>query len=419
MSAINLDIRKLGAEGDGIAETANGPVYVPFSHPGDRLKAAVEKSRGTIMALTEPSPDRIEPACRHFGPDGENGACGGCSLQHVDPALYRTFKRDLVVNALRSRGIDADVAALVEAHPGERRRAVFAARKTEKELLLGFNQAGSHHIVNIAECPVLKPTIVARLDDIRTIGRAIAPNAEPFRIGILETLTGFDVAVDGLPKLSDGQRQAAISTILKLRGIARVSLEGEILVEPTRPLIRFGTTEASPPAGGFTQATVEAEEAMATLVGEIVDKAKTVADLFAGSGTFALRLAERAKVHAVEGDARAMAALEHAARNRQGLKPVTTERRDLFRRPLMASELKSFDAVVFDPPRAGAEAQCKELSRSTVRKIAAVSCNPQSLARDLSILVAGGYRVTLVTPIDQFLWSPHVEIVAALERPKK
>ena len=419
MSAITLDITRLGVDGDGIAETANGPVYVPFSHPGDRLKAAVEKSRGTIMALTEPAPDRIAPACRHFGPDGENGACGGCSLQHVDPALYRDFKRGLVVNALRARGIDIEVGALVEAHPGERRRAILAARKTEKELLLGFNQAGSHHIVNISECPVLKPSIVARLGDIRVIGRALAPNAEPFRIGVLETLTGLDIAVDGLPKLTDAQRRAGIEVILKLRGIARVSLDGEILIEPVRPVVRFGSTEASPPAGGFTQATAEAEEAMATLVSGIVGKAKAVADLFAGSGTFALRLAAQSKVHAVEGDARAMAALESAARNRQGLKPVTGEKRDLFRRPMMASELKTFDAVVFDPPRAGAEFQSKELARSTVRKIAAVSCNPQTLARDLSILVSGGYRVVSVTPIDQFLWSPHVEVVAALERPKK
>lgn len=419
MSAIALEIARLGAEGDGIAETANGPVYVPFSHPGDRLKAAVEKSQGTIMALTEPSPDRIAPQCRHFGPEGVNGACGGCSMQHVNPDLYRQFKRGLVVSALRSKGIDVEVGALVEAHPGERRRAVFAARKTEKELLLGFNQAGSHHIVNISECPVLKPSIVARLDDIRIIGAALAPNAEAFRLSVLETLAGLDIAADGLPKLSPEQRQAAVATILKIRRIARVSLDGEILVEPMKPVIRFGTTDVSPPAGGFTQATVEAEEAMASLVMDIIGKVKTVADLFAGSGTFSLRLAEKSKVHAVEGDARAVAALEHAARNRQGLKPVTSERRDLFRRPMMTSELKHFDAVVFDPPRAGAEAQSKELARSTVRKIAAVSCNPQTLARDLSILVAGGYRVISVTPIDQFIWSPHVEIVAALERPKK
>ena len=419
MSALNLKITRLGAEGDGIADTANGPVYVPFTHPGDTINAAVEKGHGTIMAITEPSPARANPSCRHFGPDGVNGACGGCSLQHVGAEEYRTFKRGLVVNALKSKGIDIEVGALVEAAPGQRRRVVLAARNTEKELLLGFNQAASHHIVSINECPVMRPSIMAHLGDVKQIGRALAPNAEPFRIGVLETLSGLDVAVDGLPKLADDRRRAAVEVILKLRSIARVSLEGEILVEPRKPLIRFGTTDVSPPAGGFTQATLEAEEAMTALVLQIVGKVKAVADLFSGSGTFALRLAEIAKVHAVEGDQRSVAALEHAARNRQGLKPVTTERRDLFRRPMMAQELKYIDAVVFDPPRAGAEAQAKELARSTVRKIAAVSCNPLTLARDLAILTAGGYRVTSVTPIDQFLWSPHVEVVVGLERPRK
>lgn len=419
MSAIGLKITRLGAEGDGIADTPNGPVYVPFSHPGDRLKAAVEKNRGTIMALTEPAAGRVEPQCRHFGPDGVNGACGGCSLQHLNADTYRAFKRDLVVNALKSKGIDIEVSPLVEAQAGQRRRAVFAARNTEKELLLGFNQAASHHIVSILECPVLKPSIVARLGAVRTIGRALAPNAEPFRIGVLETLTGLDLMFDGLPKLSDAKRRSAIEVILKQPGIARVSLNDEILIEPIKPAIRFGSMDVYPPAGGFTQATSEAEDAMAALVRDIVGKSKNVADLFSGSGTFALRLAEAAKVHAVEADARALAALDQAVRGRQGLKPVTHEKRDLFRRPMMAQELKHFDAVVFDPPRAGAEFQAKELARSTVRKIAAVSCNPLTLARDLAILVAGGYRIASVTPIDQFLWSPHVEAVAGLERLKR
>lgn len=419
MSAMNLKITRLGAEGDGIADTENGPVFVPFSHPGDSVKAAVQKNQGTIMSIVEPSPDRATPACRHFGPDGENGACGGCSLQHLGSETYRAFKRSLVVNALKSKGIDAEVGTLIEAHPGERRRVILAARKTEKELLLGFSQASSHHIVSISECPVMRPSIVARLDDIRQVGAALASNAEPFRIGVLETLTGLDIAVEGLAGVTDARRRSATETILKLKGIARVSLDGEILIETRRPVIRFGTTDVTPPPGGFTQATAQAEDAMAGLVAAHIGKVKSIADLFAGSGTFSLRLAENARVHAVESDAGALAALDHAMRNRQGLKPVTTERRDLFRRPLMTQELNKFDAVVFDPPRAGAEFQSKELARSTVRKIAAVSCNPLTFARDLAILVAGGYRIVSITPIDQFLWSPHVEVVAGLERPKK
>jgi 23S rRNA (uracil1939-C5)-methyltransferase len=304
----------------------------------------------------------------------------------------------------------------VPAAPGQRRRAVFTARKTEKDLLLGFNQAASHHIVSIHACPVIAPGILAQLPAIRAIGRSLSANAEPFRITVLETLSGLDLAVDGIKGLNDKLRRAGIEATLAQKGVARVSIDGEILIEPTRPVLNFGTVAVSPPSGGFTQATLQAENAMAALVLAHVGKAKRVADLFSGSGTFALRLAKVARVHAVESDAKALAALDHAARNTQGLKPVTVERRDLFRRPMMAQELKVFDAVVFDPPRAGADFQTKELARSGVKKIVAVSCSPLTLARDLSILVGAGYRITQVTPIDQFLWSTHVEIVVCLEK---
>lgn len=206
--------------------------------------------------------------------------------------------------------------------------------------------------------------------------------------------------------------------VLRLKGIARVSHEGEILIEPVKPLISFGGVSVSPAPAGFTQATIAAEEAMAELVLGHLAKAKKIADVFAGAGTFALRLARKAKVHAVEGEAKALAALDLAARNTQGLKPVTVEKRDLFRRPLMVSELKGFDGLVFAPPRAGAEAQVKELARTAIPRIAAVSCNPLTLARDLRVLVDGGYRIDSVTPIDQFLWSSHVEAVALLSREK-
>jgi 23S rRNA (uracil1939-C5)-methyltransferase len=222
--------------------------------------------------------------------------------------------------------------------------------------------------------------------------------------------------VDGIKKLSDQQRRKAVETVLGMRGIARVSLDGAILVEPSKPIVEFGGVSVSPPAGGFTQATKPAEDAMADLVLAHVGKARRIADLFAGAGTFSLRLARIGRVHAVEGDEKALAALDHAARHAQGLKPVSIEKRDLFRRPLMTSELKVYDTVVFDPPRAGAEFQSQELARSAVKKIAAVSCNPQTLARDLAILIKGGYRVTSVTPIDQFLWTSHVEVVATLEK---
>ena len=416
MSTETVTIEKLGAQGDGIASSAGGPVYVPFSLPGETVAIARVKSQGTIMSITTPSPDRQEPPCRHFGPDGVNGTCGGCTLQHMADAPYRAFKRQLVIDALKSKGLTPEVGEIVPARPGERRRVVFAARKTEKDMLIGFNQAESHHIVAIEECPISSAGIIARLPAIRAIAASLATNAEPFRISVLETLSGLDISVDEVKKLSDPQRRKAVETVLSLRGIARVSLNGEILIEPSKPLVDFGGIQVSPPPGGFTQATKPAEQAMAQLVLAHVGKAKRIADLFAGAGTFSLQLAWIGRVHAVEAEAKALAALDHAARNTQGLKPVSVEKRDLFRRPLMTQEFKPFDAVVFDPPRAGAEFQCKELARSGVKKIAAVSCNPLTLARDLAILVEGGYRITGVTPIDQFLWTSHVEVVATLEK---
>jgi len=416
VSTETVTIEKLGAQGDGIASNAGGPVYVPFSLPGETVAIARVKSQGTIMSITTPSPDRQEPPCRHFGPDGLSGTCGGCTLQHLADAPYRAFKRQLVIDALKSKGLTPAVGEIVPARPGERRRVVFAARKTEKDMLIGFNQAESHHIVAIEECPISSAGIIARLPAIRAIAASLATNAEPFRISVLETLSGLDISVDEVKKLSDPQRRKAVETVLSLRGIARVSLNGEILIEPSKPLVDFGGIQVSPPPGGFTQATKPAEQAMAELVLAHVGKAKRIADLFAGAGTFSLQLARIGRVHAVEAEAKALAALDHAARNTQGLKPVSVEKRDLFRRPLMTQEFKPFDAVVFDPPRAGAEFQCKELARSGVKKIAAVSCNPLTLARDLAILVEGGYRITGVTPIDQFLWTSHVEVVATLEK---
>ncbi|OAP40860.1 RNA methyltransferase [Sinorhizobium glycinis] len=415
MSTQIVTISRLGTQGDGIAQTEAAPVYAPFTLPGETVALAVNKAHGTLISLKEASPERTEPRCRHFGPDGVNGTCGGCTLQHASDRLYHAFKRNLVIDALKSKGLTPEVAPLVIARPGERRRAVFTARRTEKELLLGFNQAQSHHIVAIGECPITSPGIVTRLATIRKIAAAMASGSEPFRITVLETDTGLDLAFEDI-KLNDRQRRSTVEAVLGERGIARVSLNGEIIIEPVKPLIDFGGVSVSPPPGAFTQATRPAEEAMAKLVLGHIGKAKRVADLFAGIGTFALRIARTARVHAVEGEDKALKALDFAARNTQGLKPVTVEKRDLFRRPMMAQELKVFDAVVFDPPRAGAEVQCHELARSGVKKVAAVSCNPVTLARDLSILVAAGYRITAVTPIDQFLWSAHVEAVATLER---
>jgi 23S rRNA (uracil1939-C5)-methyltransferase len=412
MSTETVTINRLGAQGHGVAHGEKGPIFVPYALPGETVAIARNGNHGTVLSFAQTAPERIAPLCRHFDPDRD--ACGGCSLQHLAEPAYQAFKRSLVVDALK--GLDVEVGPLVACHPGERRRAVFSVRKTEKELLLGFNRAETNHIVSIEECPIASPGIVARLPAIRTVAAALAAGSETFRLTVLETLSGLDIAADGLKPLGDRQRRTVTEAVLSLRGIARVSVNGEIVLEPVKPVIDFGGVHISPPPGAFTQATKPAEDAMADLVIGHLGKSKRVVDLFAGSGTFTLRIARKAKVHAVEGEDKPLKALDAAARTTQGLKPVTVEKRDLFRRPVTAQELKVYDAAVFDPPRAGAEAQVKELARSGIRTIAAVSCNPVTLARDLKILVDAGYRIRSVTAIDQFLWSPHVEAVALLSR---
>ncbi len=387
MSA-RFTISRLGAQGDGIADTETGPVFVPFALPGETVTAAREKDRATLIAVLEASPQRVEPACRHFG------ECGGCAIQHLEDSAYRSWKRDKVVQALRSKGIDTNaVGELIPCRPASRRRAVFSARRTEAGIILGYNRALSHTIIDIAECPIVLPQIEAALPRLRALAAIICATPQPFHLMVTLTETGLDIAASGSGKLSDTQRQQATSFVVREQ-LARLSVDGEIVVEPRKPEISVGTARVAPPPGGFLQAVAAAEQTMADLVLAHLKRAKRVADLFAGSGAFALRLAVQSEVHAVEGDQAALAALDRAFRFGSGLKRVTTEKRDLFRRPLTFKELNAFDGVVFDPPRAGAEDQSKQLARSDVPFVAAVSCNPTTLARDLRILVDGGYRLS-------------------------
>jgi 23S rRNA (uracil1939-C5)-methyltransferase len=364
------------------------------------------------MAVLEPSPLRVAPSCRHFG------ECGGCAIQHLEPQSYNEWKREKVVQALARAGVKAPVAPTVPCPSASRRRVVLSARRTEAGMILGYNRAHSHTIIDIQECPIAVPEIVSALGMLRTLAGLICNTPQSFHLTVTQTASGLDVAAADSGRLTEIARAQASDFVIR-EGIARLSVDGEIVVEPRKPLILFGNVAVAVPPGGFLQAVTAAESAMAGLVAGHLGKAKRIADLFAGSGAFALRLARTAEVHAVEGDAPALAALDRGFRFAAGLKRVTIERRDLFRRPLTFKELNAFDGLVFDPPRAGAEDQSKQIARSDIPLVAAVSCNPVTLARDLAILKDGGYRVASVTPIDQFLWSPHVEAVALLEKPRR
>lgn len=407
-----LRIASLGAQGDGVAATDTGPVFVPFTLPGETVTAARAKDRAELVAVLEPSPLRVEPPCRHFG------VCGGCSLQHMAADAYLAWKRAKVGEALAARGIAAAVDEIAACAPRSRRRVVLSARRTERGMLLGYRRALSHEIVDIVEDPIAVPGIEAALPRLRELAALVAATAQPFHLTVTATETGLDVAAGGSGALTDMQRRAAADFVLRER-FARLSVDGEIIIEPQKPVVRFGDVAVSPPPGAFLQAVASAEEVMADLVLSHLAGARKVADLFAGVGTFALRLGRQGEVHAVEADAAALAALDRGFRMGAGLRRVTAERRDLFRRPLTFKELNAFDGVVFDPPRAGAEDLAKQLARSDVPKVAAVSCNPTTMARDIGLLLAGGYRLTRVAPIDQFLWSAHVEAVALLEKPKR
>ena len=412
MTSTRLTVQRLGAQGDGIADTPRGPVFVPFALPGETVTAAIAKDRADLIAVIEASPQRVEPACRHFG------TCGGCSLQHLEASVYRAFKRETVVTALRQRRLDVEVAELVACPPASRRRVTWTAQRPETGMVLGYRKAMSHEIVHIEEDPIALPVIQSAIPLVRELAALLVPGRDAFKLLVTATETGLDIAVSGTGPLAEARRQRATQFAIANR-LARLSVEGEIVVEPIKPRVMVGDVPVNPPPGAFLQAVAEAEDAMAGLVTSHLGKAKRVADLFAGIGTFALRLAKNATVHAVEGEAAALSALDRAFRHGQGLKSVTHERRDLFRRPLTWKELDAFDGLVFDPPRAGAEDQARQIARSQVRYVAAVSCSPATLARDLAILLDGGYRLLSVTPIDQFLWSHHVEAVALLEKPKK
>ncbi len=409
---MKLRIETLGAQGHGVARTERGQVFVPFTLPGEVVNAAVERDRGTLMAVLEASPERVEPPCRHFG------TCGGCSLQHQAEASYLAFKTERVAAALRRERIDIALSPIVPCAPGSRRRVVFGGRKTAAGILLGYHRMQSAEIVDIEECPIARPEIVAALPMLRQLAELVCQTSKPFHLTVTSTGTGLDLAFAETDKLPDEARRGAADFATRHR-IARLAVDADIVVEHHKPVVRYGTATVTPPPGAFLQAVAGAEEAMTDLVQGYLAKSKRIADLFCGSGAFALRLAVGAEVHAVEADGAALAALDRGFRFASGLKRITTEKRDLFRRPMTLKDLEAFDGLVFDPPRAGAEDQSRQIARSTVPKVAAVSCNPVTLARDLRILIDGGYSLLSVTPVDQFLWSPHVEAVALLERPRK
>ena len=411
-----LAIARLGHRGDGIADGADGPIYVPYTLPGETVEAGPwpgHPDRRHLLRIDVPSAERIAPICPHFG------ICGGCALQHWEGERYRAWKRGLVIAALRQAGFDASIDAIVEdmvdAHGEGRRRAVFHARRGPKDVLqVGFAAASSHHIVAIDACPILAPALAGAVRAAWAIAEALGTAKKPLDIQVTATEGGLDVDVRGSGPLSPSLT-GALAGVAERHRLSRLTRHGELIVQRAAPTVTMGRARVTLPPGAFLQATDAGEAALARRIADHVGDAKRVADLFCGVGPFALRLAERARVVAADADEAAIAALRAAAKT-PGLKPIAADRRDLFRRPLLAHELAELDAVVFDPPRQGAEAQARALAAGKVPVIVAVSCSAATFARDAKILVDGGYRLTRITPVDQFRYSAHVEIVARFTR---
>ena len=410
-----LTIARVGGQGDGIAETPSGPVFAPLTLPGEIVRAEVRDGRAEAVEIVVASPDRAAPVSPHYGD------CGGCSLQHWAAAPYLEWKREQVRLALARERIETAVEPTVAVPPGTRRRlALHARRAPDGGVVLGFKARKSWRLVEVRACPVADPRLVEAFPALARVAGAFLehPKSAP-TLHVTWTLTGLDVDVTGVERRSGGlSRDAQLRAIeaAAAADLARLSLAGDTLVMSRQPVVAFGPASVPLPPGGFLQAVPEAEAAMVERAVDAVRGSKKLADLFCGAGTFTFPLATVAPVLAADASAAGIAALKAGMGTARGLKPITAEARDLFRRPLAPYDLRGCDAIVLDPPRAGALDQTRQLVGTKAHTVVYVSCNPVTFARDARILIDAGFRLETVTPVDQFLWSAHVELVGVFRR---
>ena len=402
-------INELGWHGDGIGDVDGKRVFVPFTLAGEKVRTRVRGNRGELLEVLEPSPQRVEPACPQFT------HCGGCAVQHLGKEYYDQWKRNVVEVALGNRDISVPVDPLREAHGEGRRRVTLHARFGSKSIQAGFMQAHSHKLVNLHECPKLSPGLTSAFDLARALAKPFAGKPKPLDIQITETESGLDCDIRGAEEL-DLNARMDLSDIASTFDLARVTVDQDMVLERRPPVLTFGSAKVTLPPAGFLQATKAGEAALSQLVEDAVGGDKRVADLYSGIGPFTLRLAAVCSVSAYDNDEAAIGALKNAAHHTQMIKPVTAEVRDLIHNPLHAEELNGFDAVIFDPPRAGAESQAQEIADSRIPLAVAVSCNPATFAHDAALLVQGGFTLERVTPVDQFRYAGHVELVGVFRR---
>lgn len=400
-----MRIVRLAGRGDGV--TADGR-YVPLTAPGDLVRPGPGGAE-----LVAAGPARAAPVCRHY-PD-----CGGCQLQHVSDAAWSDWMVERIAWVLRGQGLAA--AGIRPPHlspPRARRRATLRAIRTAQGLVLGFHGEASHRVIDLAECHVLAPPLFALVAPLRALLAGLLPPGHGGGVTMTLAEGGVDLLLSNLSAETPAQAMA-LADFARDHDLARLAVEGpggiSVIAEPRPPQVRLGGVAVRLPPAAFLQATADGEAALVAAVQDAGAGANRIADLFCGLGTFALPLAAAgARVLAADAAGPAVEALGAAARG-AGL-PVRTLHRDLFRRPLVPRELAGLDAVVFDPPRAGAKEQAAELARSAVPRVVAVSCNPSTFARDAALLASGGYRLGRIWPVGQFRWSTHIELVAEFLR---
>jgi 23S rRNA (uracil1939-C5)-methyltransferase len=402
----------MGGEGDGVAA---GPAFVPFTLPGERVLARGDGERRELVAVLDASAERIAPVCPHFE------TCGGCALQHWAHAPYLAWKVQRLAATLARERIETEILPPFAARPGTRRRVALHARRASSDAArLGYKARRSWDLVDIEVCPIADPAIQAAIPALKRLAGPLFehPKSAP-TLHVTLTAGGIDVDITGVERRSGGlsaDARVQLAERAAQADFARVTLDGEIAYLARQPQVRLGPAVVALPPGAFLQATLQAEAAMAAFVAEAAAGAARIADLYCGVGTFTFSLAEIAPVHAADFAPEAISALSTALATAPGLHGVTAEARDLVRRPMLAEELRKTDVAVFDPPRAGAAEQTAELARSTVPRVIGVSCNPATFARDARTLIDAGFRLERVLPVDQFLWSPHIELVGVFQR---
>jgi 23S rRNA (uracil1939-C5)-methyltransferase len=404
-----LKIERLATRGEGLAYGPDGAAFVPCALPGETIIAELDGARGKLVEIITPSPDRVPAFCRYFS------ICGGCAVQTLAREPYAQWKQSLLADAMRQAGLNTTADDLADAHGEGRRRATFHARPDALgRATTGFMEARTHDIVEIEECPLLAPSLREAPAIARGLAQVLAASGKPLDILTAATSSGLDIDIKGHGPLNENETQRLVGFASR-HDLARLSNHGAVVALSRPPLVAIGKVVVAIPPGAFLQATEAGEVRLAAEVCAALKDASRIADLFAGVGTFSLRLAEFATIRAVDSDGAALAALAKAAGG-AGLRPISIETRDLFRRALTAPELAPFDALVFDPPRAGAELQARAIANARIPIVVAVSCNAQTFARDAAILCAGGYQLERVLPIDQFRCSAHLEIVATFRR---